>query len=43
MMKRVILFTFILIFAAGNKLFAQAKIENKLTFYDAESWVLFED
>ena len=42
-MKRVILFAFLLVFAAGNNLFAQAKVENKLTFYDAESWVLFED
>ncbi|MGD0341755.1 MAG: hypothetical protein ABSA76_08625, partial [Bacteroidales bacterium] len=43
MMKRVILFTFLLAFAAGTRLSAQAKIENKLKFYDAESWVLFED
>jgi hypothetical protein len=43
MMKRVILFEFLLVFAAGNNLFAQARIENKLKFYDAESWVLFED
>jgi hypothetical protein len=26
-----------------SKLFSQAKIENKLMFYDAESWILFED
>ena len=26
-----------------NTLFSQARIENKLTFYEAESWVLFED
>jgi WD40-like Beta Propeller Repeat./Tetratricopeptide repeat. len=43
MMKRLILFTFILVFAAGNNLFAQAKIENKMKFIDAESWVLYED
>jgi hypothetical protein len=43
MMKRVILFTFLMIFIAGSGLFAQAKLENKLTFYDAESWILFED
>jgi hypothetical protein len=42
-MKRVSLFAFLLVFATGNNLFAQAKVENKLTFYDAESWVLFED
>ena len=43
MMKKLILLTFILVFAAGNRLFSQAKTENKLTFYDAESWILFED
>jgi hypothetical protein len=43
MMKRLILFTFLLVLAAGNRLSAQAKIENKLTFFDAESWILFED
>jgi hypothetical protein len=43
MMKRVILFTFLLMFAAGSGLFAQAKLENKNTFYEAESWILFED
>jgi tetratricopeptide (TPR) repeat protein len=27
----------------SSNLFSQAKIENKLTYYDAESWILFED
>jgi hypothetical protein len=31
------------VFAGGNSLFAQAKIENKMKFIDAESWVLYED
>jgi hypothetical protein len=43
MMKRLILFIFLVVFAGGNSLFAQAKIENKMKFIDAESWVLYED
>lgn len=43
MMKRLILLTFLLILAAGGRLSAQARIENKKTFHDAESWILFED
>jgi len=43
MMKRIILLTILLMLLVSSKLFPQARIENKLTFYDAESWVLFED
>jgi hypothetical protein len=43
MMKRLILLTFLLLLVAGNRLSAQAILENKNTFHDAESWILFED
>jgi len=40
-MKR---FPFILLsLLISNLLFSQARIENRLTFVDAESWILFED
>ena len=43
MMKRFTLLTFLLILMFGNNLFPQSRSENKRTFYDAESWMLFED
>jgi len=43
MTKRFTLLTFLLVLLMSSNLFSQAKIENKLTFYDAESWILFED
>ncbi len=43
MMKRFTLLTFFIILLISNNLFSQSKIENKLAFYDAESWLLFED
>jgi len=43
MMKRFTLLTFLVAQFISIDLFSQARIENKLTFYDAESWILFED
>ncbi len=43
MMKRFTLLTFLLILMVSNNLFPQSRNENKHTFYDAESWMLFED
>jgi hypothetical protein len=43
MVKRIALYLFILVLTTGNDLFSQARIENRLTFADAESWILFED
>ena len=43
MIKRLILLTPLVILLIGNNLFSQARIDNKNTFYDAESWILFED
>jgi tetratricopeptide (TPR) repeat protein len=42
-MKRLILLTLLLVLLINNNSFSQAKIENKMSFYDAESWILFED
>jgi len=42
-MKRFILFTLLLVTLINPDLFSQSKSENKLTFFDAESWILFED
>lgn len=43
MMKRFSLLTFLLILAVSNDLLSQSRRENKKNFYEAESWVLFED
>lgn len=43
MMKRFSLLTFILILAVNNDLLSQSRLENKKNFYEAESWLLFED
>ncbi|MGA1977832.1 MAG: tetratricopeptide repeat protein [Bacteroidales bacterium] len=42
-MKRFIPFALLIFLITGNNLFPQAKVENKMKFYDAESWMLFED
>jgi tetratricopeptide (TPR) repeat protein len=42
-MKRFILLTASLALLISNVSFSQARIENKLKFYDAESYVLFEE
>jgi tetratricopeptide (TPR) repeat protein len=43
MMKRVTFLTLLTILLLPDNLFSQARIENKLMFYEAESWILFED
>jgi tetratricopeptide (TPR) repeat protein len=43
MIKRFTLLTSLVVLLISTNLFSQARIENKLTFYDAESWILFED
>lgn len=43
MTKRFTLLTFLLVVLMSSNLFSQAKIENKMMYYDAESWILFED
>ena len=43
MMKRLILLTCLLVTLINSDLFSQSKVENKNNFYDAESWILFED
>jgi len=43
MRKRVVLFIILLAFLINNDLIPQSKSELKNTFYDAESWILFED
>jgi tetratricopeptide (TPR) repeat protein len=42
-MRRLVLFTLLLVTLINSDLFSQSKSENKLNFYDAESWILFED
>jgi tetratricopeptide (TPR) repeat protein len=42
-MKRLSLLTLFFVLLINNNSFSQARIENKMSFYDAESWVLFED
>jgi tetratricopeptide (TPR) repeat protein len=42
-MKRFILFILFLATLINSDLFSQSKSENKHTFLDAESWILFED
>ncbi len=43
MMKRFTLHLLFLSFLFTNNSFSQARIENRLKFADAESWILFED
>ena len=42
MMKRLILLMCFLVILTSGELFAQSKAELKNSFYDAESWILFE-
>jgi len=42
-MKRTILFTWLLAVFINPDLFSQSKVANRTSFYDAESWVVFED
>ena len=43
MMKRLVLFSWLLSALINSDLFSQSKLEIKNKFYDAESWILFED
>jgi len=43
MIKRFTLLTLMGLVLFGTDLFSQKRLENKMTFYDAESWILFED
>src|SRR4030042_1080053 len=43
MIKRLILLTSLLTLFSGCYVFPQAKIQIKMDFYEAESWILFED
>ncbi|HEX2969562.1 MAG TPA: tetratricopeptide repeat protein [Bacteroidales bacterium] len=43
MIKKFILIPGLLWILAGNSLFSQSKLEIKNMFYEAESWILFED
>jgi len=43
MRKRIVLLILLLAFLINNDLIPQSKSELKNTFYDAESWILFED
>jgi tetratricopeptide (TPR) repeat protein len=43
MMKRFTLLTFLLVLMLSNGLFSQSRFENKKNFYEAESWILYED
>jgi tetratricopeptide (TPR) repeat protein len=43
MIKRFVPLTFLLVFFICADLFPQSRIQNKMNFYDAESWILFED
>jgi hypothetical protein len=42
MMKRLIIFLCFLVTLTCSDLFSQSRAENKNSFYDAESWILFE-
>jgi hypothetical protein len=42
MMKRLVLLTWLLATFVTSDLFSQTKEENRNSFYDAESWILFE-
>ncbi len=43
MIKRLIILSWLLATLINSNLFAQSKPENKAKFYEAESWILFED
>jgi hypothetical protein len=43
MMKRLLLLTWLLATIFNTDLISQSKVEIKNNFYDAESWILFED
>jgi tetratricopeptide (TPR) repeat protein len=43
MMKKIIILSFLYWILFCNNLFSQSKIELRNTFYDAESWFLYED
>jgi hypothetical protein len=43
MIKRFFLPAFLLVMLSGTDLSSQSRAQNKMIFYDAESWVLFED
>lgn len=43
MMKRLVLLTWLLATFFNSDIFSQAKVEIRNNFYDAESWILFED
>lgn len=43
MKNKPLLLTFFLVLITSNVLFPQSKVEIKMMFYDAESWILFED
>jgi len=42
MIKRLVLFVWLLATVISPKLYSQSRIENKNNFYEAESWILFE-
>lgn len=42
-MKKIILLLFVFLGTINFELLSQSKVENKNNFYEAESWVLFED
>ncbi len=43
MIKRFFLLSFLLAMLFNTDLYSQSRVQNKMIFYDAESWVLFED
>ncbi len=43
MMKRLVLLTWLLATFINSNLLSQSKVEIRNNFYDAESWILFED
>ena len=43
MIKRFFIPAFLLVVLSGADLSSQSRAQNKMIFYDAESWVLFED
>lgn len=43
MMKKLVLFSWLIATFINADLFSQSKLEIKNNFYDAESWILFED
>jgi hypothetical protein len=43
MIKRILVFSWLLAAFFNSDLFSQSKLENRNKFYEAESWILFED